>query len=167
MNQEQAQNRQTPMPSADEVETKGIQVSERDVVFACPHCNGDLVVDRDGAGMEVNCAFCGQMVTVPPYEGASLLFLQAATAKLADALEQSRQAAPKQFSFSGTSPADLVKRRQELQRLLRDTHNQLNEYRGLLNHSKIQVHRYLLKVEMTETKLKEVRAELAALEGRE
>ena len=115
--------------------------------------------------MELKCAFCGQPVTVPPYEGASLLFLQAATAKLADALEQSRQAAPKQFSFSGTPPADLVRRRQELERLLRDTHKQLSEYRGLLNHSKIQVHRYHLKVEMTETKLKEVRAELDALEG--
>jgi predicted RNA-binding Zn-ribbon protein involved in translation (DUF1610 family) len=167
MNEEQAENHQTPMPSPDEVETQGIQVSERDVVFACPRCHGDLVVDRDGAGMVLDCAFCGQSVTVPPYEGASLLFLQAATAKLANALEQSRQAAPKQFSFSGKSSADLAKRRHELQRLLRDTHNQLNEYRGFLNHSKIQVHRYHLKVEMMETKLKEVRAELAALEGSE
>src|SRR5437763_993214 len=122
MNNERAEEHPALTPSADEVETKGIQVSERDVVFTCPHCDGDLVVDRDGAGMELKCAFCGQPVTVPPYEGASLLFLQAATAKLADALEQSRQAAPKQFSFSGTPPADLIRRRQELERLLRDTH---------------------------------------------
>ena len=154
---------QEPMRTADEVETHDIQVSERDVVFECPHCGGELVVDRDGSGLEVPCALCGKIVTVPAYQGPSLQFLQTATAKLADALQQTRTAPPIRFSFTGKSPAALEKRHEELRRLLRETRNQLSELRGLLNHSRIQVHRYQLKVEMTEAKLEELEAELTAL----
>jgi predicted RNA-binding Zn-ribbon protein involved in translation (DUF1610 family) len=158
---------QEPMRTADEVETQDIQISERDVVFECPHCGGELVVDRDGSGLDVPCALCGKIVTVPPYQGPSLQFLQTATAKLADALRQTRAAPPMRFSFAGKTRAGLEKRHQELERLLRETRNQLNELRGLLNHSRIQVHRYELKVEMTEAKLEELEAELAALKEAE
>ena len=150
--------------SADEVETQGIEVTERDVVFECPHCGGELVVDRDGSGLEVPCALCGQTVTVPAYQGPSLRFLQAATAKLANALQHSRNAPPKRFSFAGKSVAELERRRQELQILIRETRNQISELRSLLNHSRIQVHRYQLKVEMTEAALEERKSELAALD---
>jgi predicted RNA-binding Zn-ribbon protein involved in translation (DUF1610 family) len=156
-----------PMRTADEIETHGIQVSERDVVFECPHCGGELVVDRDGSGLDVPCALCGKIVTVPAYQGPSLQFLQIATAKLADALQQTRTAPPMRFSFAGKTRAGLEKRYQELQRLLRETRNQLSELRGLLNHSRIQVHRYQLKVEMTEVKLEELEAELTALKQAE
>lgn len=158
---------QEPMPTADEVETQDIEVSERDVVFECPHCEGELVVDRDGSGLAVPCALCGKIVTVPAYQGPSLRFLQAATSKLADALQQARTAPPIQFSFAGKSRAGLEKRRQELQRLLWETRSQLNELRGLLNHSRIQVHRYQLKVEMTEAKVEELEAEFTALKQAE
>ena len=160
-------NSQEPMRTADEVETQDIQVSERDVVFECPHCGGELVVDRDGSGLDVPCALCGKIVTVPPYQGPSLQFLQTATAKLADALQQTRVAPPMRFSFTGKTQSALEKRHQELECLLRETRNQLNELRGLLNHSRIQVHRYELKVEMTEAKLEELEAELAALKEAE
>ena len=156
---------QETMRSADEVETQDLQVSERDVVFECPHCGGELVVDRDGAGLQVPCPLCGKTVAVPPYQGPSLQFLQTATARLANALQESRKAPRKRFSFTGKTPADLEQRRQELQSLLRETRNQLNEFRGVLNHARIQVHRYQLKVEVTEAKLEELEAELAALTG--
>ena len=38
-------------PSPDQIETAGVQVTERDIVFDCPHCGGELVVDMDGAGI--------------------------------------------------------------------------------------------------------------------
>jgi predicted RNA-binding Zn-ribbon protein involved in translation (DUF1610 family) len=158
---------QEPMRTADEVETQGIQVSERDVVFECPHCGGELVVDRDGSGLDVPCALCRKIVTVPAYQGPSLQFLQTATARLVDALQQTRTAPPLRFSFAGQGHAALEKRHQELQRLLRETRNQLGELRGLLNHSRIQVHRYQLKVEMTEAKLAELEAEFTALQQAE
>ena len=31
-------------------------VTDRDIVFNCPSCQGQLVVDRDGAGVEVPCS---------------------------------------------------------------------------------------------------------------
>ena len=158
---------QEPLRTADEVETQDIQVSERDVVFECPYCGGELVIDRVGSGLDVPCALCGKIVTVPAYQGPSLQFLQTATARLADALRQTRAAPPIRFSFAGKTRAGLEKRHQELERLLRETRNQLNELRGLLNHSRIQVHRYELKVEMTEAKLEELEAELAALKEAE
>jgi len=152
------------MRTADEVETQGVQVGERDIVFECPHCEGELVVDRDGSGLDVPCALCAKIVNVPAYQGPSLQFLQTATAKLADALQQTRAAPPMRFSFGGKSRAALDKRHQELQRLVRETRSRLSELRGLLNHSRIQVHRYQLKVEMTEAKLAELEAEFTALE---
>lgn len=158
---------QKPLRTADEVETQGVQLSERDIIFECPHCQGELVVDRDGSGLDVPCALCGKIVTVPAYQGPSLQFLQTATAKLADALQQTRAAPPMRFSFAGKGRAALEKRHQELQRLLRETRNRLSELRGLLNHSRIQVHRYQLKAEMTEAKLAELEAEFTALKQAE
>ena len=85
-----------------------MQVTERDIVFDCPHCGGELVVDMDGAGMEVNCTLCGGGLKVPEYDGPSLEFLQAATAKLAKAIQGARNAAPKKFHFEGR-PRDELK----------------------------------------------------------
>src|SRR3954470_2615078 len=73
------QKPQEALLSANEVETRDLRVTERDVVFECPHCGGELVVDRDGSGLEVPCALCGKTVKVPSYQGPSLQFLQTAT----------------------------------------------------------------------------------------
>ena len=42
-------------------------VTDRDIVFNCPNCRGELVVDREGSGLEVPCSHCGQRLTVPAY----------------------------------------------------------------------------------------------------
>ena len=42
-----------------------VEITERDIVFDCPHCRGELVVDQDGAGMALACSHCGRNVTVP------------------------------------------------------------------------------------------------------
>ena len=89
------------VPSPDQIETAGVQVTERDIVFDCPHCGGELVIDMDGAGMEVNCGLCGGALTVPEYDGPSLQFLQAATAKLAKAVQGARNADSEEISFRG------------------------------------------------------------------
>src|SRR6476659_6106855 len=89
------------IPSPDQIETAGVQVTERDIVFDCPHCRGELVIDMDGAGMQVNCALCGGGLTVPDYDGPSLQFLQVATAKLAKAVQGARNATPRKFHFEG------------------------------------------------------------------
>jgi predicted RNA-binding Zn-ribbon protein involved in translation (DUF1610 family) len=151
------------VPSPDQIETAGVQVTERDIVFDCPSCGGELAVDMDGAGMEVNCAHCGSPLIVPEYYGPSLQFLQAATSKLAKAIQAARNASPKNFHFEGRLPDDLKQRQSELQRALRESQAQSTEVKGHLHHATIQLHRYQLKLEVIQERQNELKAELEAL----
>ena len=153
----------TSADSPDRIESEGVQITERDVVFECPHCQGELVVDRDGAGLTVNCSLCGQPVTVPDYQGPSLQFLQAVTEKLSEALKTARKGTQRSFDYQGTPPEELEHRRQEVQRQLREIQNQALEVRAHVNHTRIQLHRYQLKLEMLHERQTELKAELDAL----
>ena len=46
-----------------------------DINFSCPKCEGDLVVDERGAGLQVQCKLCGAQIRVPEQivSGANLL----------------------------------------------------------------------------------------------
>jgi hypothetical protein len=156
-------NAQEGVQSPDQIETAGVQVTERDIVFDCPHCGGELAIDMDGAGMEVNCAHCGKPVTVHEYHGPSLQFLQAATSKLAKAIQAARNASPKKFHFEGRTTDDLNRRQSELQRALRESQTQLTEIKGHIHHATIQLHRYQLKLEVIQERQSELKAELEAL----
>ena len=156
-------NAQESVPSPDQIETAGVQVTERDIVFDCPQCGGELAIDMDGAGMGVNCAHCGHALTVPEYHGPSLQFLQAATSKLAKAIQAARNASPRNFNFEGRAPDDLQRRQNELQRVLRESQTQLTEIKGHIHHATIQLHRYQLKLEVIQERQSELKAELDAL----
>ncbi|HUA37261.1 MAG TPA: hypothetical protein VMA35_02540 [Candidatus Sulfopaludibacter sp.] len=36
-----------------------------DIVFDCPNCQQELVVDSAGAGTEIDCPACGETITIP------------------------------------------------------------------------------------------------------
>jgi len=36
-----------------------------DVIFNCPQCEQELAVDSSGAGSEINCPSCGELITIP------------------------------------------------------------------------------------------------------
>jgi predicted RNA-binding Zn-ribbon protein involved in translation (DUF1610 family) len=156
-------NAQEGVPSPDQIETAGVQVTERDIVFDCPQCGGELAIDMDGAGMEVHCTHCGQALTVPEYHGPSLQFLQAATSKLAKAIQAARNASPKKFHFEGNTEDDLKHRQNELQHALHESQTQLAEIKGHIHHATIQLHRYQLNVEVIQERQSELKAELDAL----
>ena len=149
--------------STDRIESAGVQITERDVVFECPSCQGELIVDKDGAGLTVNCSLCGQPVTVPDYQGPSLQYLQAVTEKLSEALQTARKGIQRSFDYAGRPPEELERRRQEVQRQLREVQNQALEARAHINHTRIQLHRYQLKLEMLHERQTELKAELDAL----
>jgi hypothetical protein len=163
LNAQESLSAQEGVPSADQIETAGFQVTERDIVFDCPNCGGELAIDMDGAGMEVNCAHCGSALTVPEYHGPSLQFLQAATSKLAKAIQAARNASPKKFLFEGRTPDDLNRRQSELQQALRESQMQLMEIKGHIHHATIQLHRYQLKLEVMQERQSELKAELDAI----
>jgi DNA-directed RNA polymerase subunit RPC12/RpoP len=156
-------SKQASVPSPDQIETAGVQVTERDIVFECPHCGGELAVDMDGAGIEVNCAHCGSKLVVPEYHGPSLQFLQTATSKLAKAIQAARNATPKKYQFEGLTSDELKLRQNELQRVLRETQTQVTEVKGHIHHATIQLHRYQLRLEVIQERQSELKAELDAL----
>jgi DNA-directed RNA polymerase subunit RPC12/RpoP len=36
-----------------------------DIIFDCPNCQQELVVDSTGAGTEIDCPSCGETITIP------------------------------------------------------------------------------------------------------
>jgi len=50
----------------------GAEIRDTDIVFDCPHCGKNLVIDYRGAGLQVNCMQCGQPVLVPIPDGMDL-----------------------------------------------------------------------------------------------
>lgn len=36
-----------------------------DIIFDCPNCQQELVVDNAGAGTEIECPACGETITIP------------------------------------------------------------------------------------------------------
>src|ERR1700751_2137567 len=148
----------------DQIETAGVQRTDPGIVFVCPPCGGELIVDSDGACMNVACALCGGALLVPEYHGPSLQFLQAATARLTKAIQTARSASPKRFLFEGRSSDELKRMESDLQRALRENQAQKTEVRGNIHHATIQLHRYQLKLEVTQERQSELKAELDALQ---
>jgi ribosomal protein L37AE/L43A/ribosomal protein L29 len=156
----------TPIENPEQIERRGLEITERDIVFECPHCREELVVDLEGAGMAFNCVHCGRSVTVPEYHGPSLYFLEQATSKLTEALRDARRAAPKKFDLAGRTADELMARRTELERQLEEMRAQSAEIRGQVNHAMIQLHRYQLKLEMLNESHAELETELKAIAER-
>ena len=48
------------------------EIRDTDIVFDCPHCGKNLVIDYRGAGLEINCSQCGSSVLVPIPDGMEL-----------------------------------------------------------------------------------------------
>ena len=48
------------------------EIRETDIVFDCPHCGKNLVIDYRGAGLQINCSECGETVLVPIPDGMEL-----------------------------------------------------------------------------------------------
>ena len=60
----------------DAVEVRGdvdeADIRDTDIVFDCPHCGKNLVIDYRGAGLQINCSECGESVLVPIPDGMAL-----------------------------------------------------------------------------------------------
>ena len=59
-----------------EVEVRGdvdeAEIRDTDIVFDCPHCGKNLVIDYRGAGLQINCSECGEPALVPIPDGMEL-----------------------------------------------------------------------------------------------
>ena len=48
------------------------EIRDTDIVFDCPHCGKNLVIDYRGAGLPINCGGCGEQILVPIPDGMEL-----------------------------------------------------------------------------------------------
>jgi len=48
------------------------EIRDTDIVFDCPHCGKNLVIDYRGAGLQINCSACGESALVPIPDGMEL-----------------------------------------------------------------------------------------------
>ena len=48
------------------------EIRDTDIVFDCPHCGKNLVIDYRGAGLQINCTECGEPGLVPIPDGMEL-----------------------------------------------------------------------------------------------
>ena len=51
---------------------EGAEIRDTDIVFDCPHCGKNLVIDYRGAGLQISCTDCGKDVLVPIPDGMEL-----------------------------------------------------------------------------------------------
>jgi predicted RNA-binding Zn-ribbon protein involved in translation (DUF1610 family) len=49
-----------------------VEIRDTDIVFECPNCGKQLVIDYRGAGLQINCSGCGTQVLVPIPDGMQL-----------------------------------------------------------------------------------------------
>lgn len=49
-----------------------VEIRDTDIVFDCPHCGKNLVIDYRGAGLQISCIECGNPVLVPIPDGMNL-----------------------------------------------------------------------------------------------
>ena len=52
--------------------TDDAEIRDTDIVFDCPHCGKNLVIDYRGAGLQIRCSECGEPVLVPIPDGMEL-----------------------------------------------------------------------------------------------
>ena len=67
------------------------EITATDIVFDCPHCGHNLVVDYRAAGLQVPCPSCGAIIQAPIPEGMHLEDLDADPGEILSQLLQTRR----------------------------------------------------------------------------
>ena len=68
MSEEQVEEVDVPVRAQEDE----AEIRDTDIVFDCPHCGKNLVIDYRGAGLQINCSSCGESVLVPIPDGMEL-----------------------------------------------------------------------------------------------
>jgi DNA-directed RNA polymerase subunit RPC12/RpoP len=173
-------------PGDDEIadaQKPKVVITDRDIVFNCLACGGELVVDRDGAGMRCNCPHCQQELIVPEYqpavqpepaviiapppelEAAAIIAPSSApdATPPVEPLPAPVPAPDERFNFSNHTPAQLEQRLADLNGQRKENQSQDTEMRGHINRATIDLHRLQLKLKKLQERQADIEAELAAI----
>ncbi len=152
-------------------EDDSVVITDRDIVFDCQFCGGELVVDRDGEGMDLQCVHCGAAVKVPLYSETKAGGGGGAVGKKgADTVQVANpEAAPRpalSFDHSGLSKEDAESRFNDLSRQLKENESQRVETRGHVNRTLLTLHRYQMQLERLVARQHEIEEEIKALKSK-
>ena len=136
-----------------------VVISDRDIVFNCPNCQGELVVDRDGAGLSVPCSHCGHSLTIPDHQSSS----RQETQPLAAEPPEPSPPPARHFDFTDKPREDLERRFNELKHQLKENRSQDTEMRGHVNRATMELHRLQLKLKKLQERHLDIGAEIHAL----
>lgn len=75
----------------DKDDIQDVEIMPTDIVFDCPNCNHNLVVDYRAAGLQVPCSQCGTIIQVPIPDGMHLEDLDCDPGELLQQLLQTRR----------------------------------------------------------------------------
>ena len=154
---------------------ESVNITDRDIVFDCPHCNGELVVDKAGAGMVFDCSHCGKPVTVPVNQEReiqnSMPALDARSAPVPGEAGQidagtQVQVSKNVYDFSQRSVEDVEKRLNELKFQYKENSSQRTEMRGHINRAQIELHRYQIKLQKLVDRQLDMEAEIRSAQAR-
>lgn len=53
------------VPASSSLPSAGTPAPVDDIIFNCSHCQHELIVDKEGVGLEVACPKCAQMIVIP------------------------------------------------------------------------------------------------------
>jgi len=67
------------------------EIRPTDIVFDCPICGHNLVIDYKGAGLQVTCTECGNLIQAPIPEGMHVSDLDLSPGELLSQLFQTRR----------------------------------------------------------------------------
>lgn len=135
-------------------------IGERDIVFNCPNCHGELVVDRDGAGLAVPCSHCGHALTIPDYQQPPPV---PGALQTPEPSEPAVAAPVRHFDFSDKGREQLERRFNELKSQLKENRSQDTEMRGHVNRATMDLHRLQLKLKKLQERQADIDAEITAL----
>ena len=69
----------------------GDEIRPTDIVFDCPACGHNLAIDYRGAGLQINCVECGELVQVPIPDGMKIDDLDLSPGEMLTQLFQTRR----------------------------------------------------------------------------
>lgn len=72
-------------------DVQDVEIMPTDIVFDCPNCNHNLVVDYRAAGLQVPCSQCGSIISVPIPDAMQLEDLDSDPGELLQQLLQTRR----------------------------------------------------------------------------
>ena len=140
-------------------------ITERDIVFNCPACGGELVVDVAGAGLECPCSHCGRTLKIPERSQRPAAASSSGVTLQASETQASPVSPTRHFDFGSLAAEQLVRRMGDLTHQLKENRSQDTEMRGHVSRATMELHRLQLKLKKLQERQADIEAEITALRG--